>query len=229
MQPEPSTSIAGTAEPGRVAARPRGVSILHLTLLVAAAAVTFAVWPLVPYLDPPAGGVPRSVRPVACLVLTAYFWSPVVAAFLLGGPASHRREAARSYGTAAVVAIALSAAWLTARCLGTEAVRQQLYAPAGLYTPTLHVGLARLIFPVAGSCYSPFAQQLIEGASNAGCAVLAVWAILALTGTGRRPKGWLEWSSFAFGMAWVAFHALNGFLAVALGSRRYFHSFEIRF
>ncbi|WP_165249560.1 hypothetical protein [Paludisphaera soli] len=227
MQPEPSTSIAGTAAPGPVAARPRGPSILHLTFLVAAAAVTVAAWPLVPYLD---NAVPRStIRPVACLVLTAYFWSPVIAALLLAGPADRRRDAARSYGTAAVVAIALSAAWLTVRCLGAEAVRQQLYASAGLYPPTSRVGLARLIFPAAGSYYSPVAQQLIQGASNAGCAILAVWAILALTGAGRRPKGWLEWSSFAFGLAWVAFHALNGFLAVAMGSRHYFHSFEIQF
>ncbi len=230
MQPEPSASIAEGDAPPAGSPGSRRLSILHLTLLVAAAAVTFAAWPFVSSLEAPPGVAPSPViRLVPCLVLTGCFWSPVVAAILLAGPAAHRREAAKSYGTAAVVAIAAAAAWLAAQALGGEAVRQQLPEPEWSVSSTSRLGLARLVFPADDCYYSPAAATLIEGSSAAACTVLAAWATLALTGAGRRPSGLLEWSSFAFGLAWVASQALNGVVANALGPDRFSHMFFIAF
>jgi hypothetical protein len=97
MQPEPADSPLENADhkPSQVIGPMR---LIHLMFLTAAAALTFAAWPLVPRLvsDPYGAWGPRDSWKDR-VVLTFYAWSPIVAGVLLASSGERRRRMARSY------------------------------------------------------------------------------------------------------------------------------------
>lgn len=206
MQPEPSGSTSESS--GSESARPFRLS--HAMVLTAAAGLTFAAWPLMDRMiltSRELSGLPSEWPPR--IVLTFYCWCPFLAIACLAGPGDRRRQAARSYGTAAVAAGTAALGFALILSLA-QFLRMQFLPKYEIYTAFLLESAASKSLAI-----DPEYCELVDGLARSGpaatCAILGAWSTLALTGVGRRPPGWLDWfcltSSILF-VLFVAFHDL---------------------
>jgi hypothetical protein len=174
--------------------------LLHLMSLVAAIALTLTV--------PPAfmKAVMRSFGPVSSwnramyldgvITLALVTWTAVLAPSVLVAYRSRLREAARSYATSAVFA--------SGSALGF------LFAARTVQTLTRWW---RTGWPIEWYFLDTWLQvlggMLHEIPGIPAAAIVAVWSTLVLTGVGRKPSGWLEFSYLIFGSCWILW-ALGG-------------------
>lgn len=223
MQSEPSepSEKPDGGEPSSIVGPLR---LIHLMFLTAAAALTFAAWPLVPRLvsDPFDSWGPRASWE-ARVVLTYYAWSPILAGLLLAGPGERRRRMARSYGTGAVAATSAALVFLTLTSSSERrsiVVTQKLQATMQAQTAAMTAMTSNIsrvlkgepaitVAPptpvVASPWFSPLALVLARGRAVAAGAVVGAWSALALTGVGRRPLGWLDGICLLLAVLFVAF------------------------
>lgn len=202
MQPEPPDppANANADKPGAIpSARP--MRLVDLMMLVAGAALTSAVWPLLTSMIT----FPAALRSLGIdsvddilktrvlwtgqIVLTFYCWSPLLAIALLARPRDHRRWAARSYGTAAVAAASVAL----------------VIEVAALLADHFRQGITSIWIDMPNCYYSPFVERLSQTGLAAAAAMMGAWVTLALTGVGRRPSGWLEWLCLATAMLFVPY------------------------
>ncbi|WP_165072672.1 hypothetical protein [Paludisphaera rhizosphaerae] len=175
-------------------------------VLTAAAGLTFAAWPLMDRMiltSRELSGLPPEWP--SRFVLTFYCWCPFLAIARLMGPRERRRQAARSYGTAAVAAGTAALGFALILSLA-----QLLLPKYGIYTAFLLESAASKSLAI-----DPEYCELVDGLARSGpaatCAILGAWSTLALTGVGRRPAGWLDWfclTSSILLVLCVAFHDL---------------------
>jgi len=141
-------------------------------------------------------------RFVTLLLFEGGFWAAAVGSALA---VLHRRRlgwAARSYGAAAAFAGGAGVAFVFIDSLALTLVAGRVNPRSALFprSPSAEVLLR-------------FLSQLPPGAA---CAVAGAWLILALTGEGRRPSGWLEWLGLGLGLFWVVWLFGRVFLAFFL-------------
>src|SRR5262249_30052960 len=127
--------------------------------------------------------------------LVMIWWTMTLAPLVLSGDRRGLRRAIRGYGSAAVLAAATTAMFLVMR----------------------EVPAVILLLTGAGSSpmgsFKPGGFEGLEHAPDASAAsVIAVWVMLALTGTGRRPSNWFERLGCIMGWTWIAM----GFLSLLI-------------
>jgi hypothetical protein len=127
--------------------------------------------------------------------LVMIWWTVTLVPLVLFGNGRGLRRIIRGYGCAAILAAATTALFLVLR----QAPAVMLLAtgagssPMGLFKPRLF--------------------DILEHAPDASAAsVVAVWTILALTGTGRRPSNWFERLGCLVGWTWI----VMGFLSLII-------------
>jgi hypothetical protein len=168
--------------------------LVHLMALVAAVAVTLVVAPalLKAIMKPLSGMGPQEVL-FHTTSLALILWTPILAVIAVIRNRSRLRRASRSYGTSAVFAAASAVCLLLVH---------------GLIATWLGSFRGFSVFRVTGSSLKLMAIQLVgyRAPPSSATAIIAVWLILALTGAGRKPSGWLEILSFLFGLLWVLWY-----------------------
>lgn len=172
-----------------VLARPadtrRPMKLIHLMALVGAVALSIVLVPklakTIKDIDPSTWWN-GSTYVFNVTTITLVVWTPVstVSALIDG-----RRQpgwAARSYGTAAVFAASVALVLLATR-KAVEAI------------PFVGGSQGKLM---------PSIQTFLwQSSPTVTATVTAVWLVLAWTGAGRRPAGWLEYLGLVLAAAWV--------------------------
>ena len=181
--PTPERAGTGVTAPPRPADARRPVQVIHLMALVAAVALSIVLVPdlmkALMSIDSKSWWNGRTyVMNVTTLTLAV--WSPILAALALAENGS--RSDVRSYGTGAVFAASVAVILLAARS-AVGAVPFGVGSKQGFAT-----GVQAFLW---------------QAPPTASAAVVAVWLVLAWTGAGRRPKGWLEYLGLALGVSWV--------------------------
>ena len=179
--------MADAPKPARQARR-RPLHLLDLMALVAAVALTLVSPAIMKAIIPAASyqvwDRRQYVPHLAALVLI--WWTATLVPVVLSGACPGLRRIMRSYGCAAILASVTSALFLVLRqapvviLLAMEAGS----SPLGLFKPRL--------FDILG--HAPEASA---------ASVVAVWTILALTGTGRWPSNWRERLGCFVGWTWI--------------------------
>jgi hypothetical protein len=168
--------------------------LLDLMALVAAVALTLVSPAIMKAIIPAAShhnwDRRQYVPHLAALVMI--WWTAALVPLVLCGAGPSLRRVIRSYGCAAILASLTTALFLVLR-----------QAPAVILLAT-GVGSSPL------GLFKPRLFDILEHAPDASAAsVVAVWTILALTGTGRRPSNWLERLGCVMGWMWIVMGLLS--------------------
>ena len=180
---------------GQVPHRP--LHLLDLMALVAAVALTLVspaiMKAIIPATNHQNWDRRQYLAHLAALVMI--WWTMTLVPLVLSGGRRDLQRVFRGYGCAAILAAATTALFLLLRqvpaviLLATGAGS----SPLGLFQPRLF--------------------DILEHAPDASAAsVIAVWTILALTGTGRRPSDWFERLGCLVGWTWI----MMGFLSLLI-------------
>ena len=87
----------------------------------------------------------------------------------------------------------------------------------GLISTLVSLAAGYPIFPFQGSSFNAMAWNVLyEMPAAASAAIVAVRTILALTGEGREPTGWLDRACFPAGLAWIGWYLGHEALREAL-------------
>ncbi|QDV34111.1 hypothetical protein [Tautonia plasticadhaerens] len=125
-------------------------------------------------------------------------WSYALAPIAILSNRRRLRRAGRSYGVASAIGAFLGVAFLSVEVLSSAVSRTSRGRP---------------IFPSAGSYHCPSAWELLDVApTGLGVAVASSWAILAVSGAGRRPSDWFEGLCLIFGLACIVWPFGRAFL-----------------
>jgi hypothetical protein len=174
--------------------RRRPLHLLDLMALVVAVALTLVSPALMRAIIPAESHNTwdrrQYVSNLAALVMI--WWTATLVPLVLSALHSRPRRAIRSYGHAAVLASATTGLFLVLR-----------HAPAVILLAT-GVGLSPL------GLFESRLFDILENAPDAFAAsVVAVWTILALTGTGRWPSNWFERLGCLVGWTWIVISILT--------------------
>ena len=143
---------------------------------------------------------PMYLAGVITLALTS--WTAILAPVALVANRSRLRRASRSYGTSAVFASGSALGYLfAAKAFETPLTWRISGWPIEWYTLDTYLHI--------------LGGMLHEIPQVPAAAIVAVWSILALTGIGRKPSSWPEFSCLIFGSCWVVWH-LGGRLVLSL-------------
>lgn len=186
-------------EPPRSAERApqRPLHLLDLMALVAAVALTLISPAVMRAIIPAANhhNWDRRQYLAHLAALIMIWWTIILVPLVLSGDRRGLRRVIRGYGSAAILAGATAAVFLVLR-----------QVPAVILLLTRRASSPMEIF-------EPRLFDILEHAPDASAAsVLAVWIILMLTETGRRPSSWFERLGCAMGWMWV----VMGFLSLII-------------
>ncbi len=175
----------------------RPLHLLDLMALVAAVALTLVSPAIMKAIIPAAShhNWDRRQYLAHLAALVMIWWTATLVPLVLSGDPRGLRHVTRGYGGAAILAAVTAAAFLLVRqvpaiiLLATGAGS----SPLGLFKPRLF--------------------DILEHAPDASAAsIIAVWTMLAVTRSGRRPSNWFEWLGCLVGWSW----SVMGFLSLII-------------
>jgi hypothetical protein len=180
--------MADPPKPARQAQR-RPLHLLDLMALVVAVALTLVSPAIMKAIIPAASHHNWDRRQIVThlAALVMIWWTATLVPLVLSGAHPGLPRVIRSYGCSAILAPAITALFLVLR-----------QAPEVILEAT-GVGSAH-----QWGLFRPRLFDILEHAPDASAAsVVAVWTILALTGTGRWPSNWFERLGCLVGWTWI--------------------------
>ncbi|WP_165249562.1 hypothetical protein [Paludisphaera soli] len=208
MPPEseaaPSPPVAGS----KARRRPRGgwsFGLGHLMSLVVAVALAYALVPVLKNLikDPNFAWGEDPADALYLIAAELTFWTFLLAVSLAAGGRRGLRRATRTYGGAATLAAVAALGFQTFSILAESIVTQYGRGQWSGRSPwEIAVGL--IIEPYAAWPRPLPWLVLFTTSQKIAVVVVAAWAVLALSGRGRRPSGWLDLTGLLLGAGWVA-------------------------